>query len=229
MRQPFFHLTLLLLSVILLPQPYYAQQGSRLGFRAGPLLSWTRTGNLTEGIASGPQGIDQPGFAFDMVYTLGFSDWIMLRTGLGIAHKQPNFVFEGTTFEGDVRMVWNTNLTTLELPVGVKARLPEISPGLHPIVQLGGSAGYVLKNTVSGTYTLTMPNGVQRVETISDEDFSDELWPVVANLETGIGLDWERDWGMLELALTYQAGLTSITKEFNARTQALVLGLGYFF
>lgn len=228
MRTICFYLATLLLCVLITAEIMYAQKGSRIGLRGGPLISWTHTVSPDTGATSVALGLEKPGFAFDLIYTLGFSDNIMLKTGLTFATKHARMQFLDQVDGDALEILQNSDLRTLEIPLGVKVRAAALQDGLYLIGHLGANAEYNFKSTYEVVVTQTPPTGPP---TVDRGFFDSKVWlqPVVVALSPGVGLDWEFDWGMLELAATYQVGLTRYHRYFRSRTQALVLGLGYFF
>lgn len=228
MKTACFYLAVLLCVVWATADVACAQKGSRLGLRVGPLITWTQTASPDPSVSSVSTGLERPGFALDMIYTLGFSDRIMLQTGLSFASKHASIYFTGEEDGDQMAVQLNSGMRTLEIPVGVKVRAAALRDDLHLIGHLGANVEYNLQSDYEVIVTRTPPTGPPTV--LRDMfDYKEWLQPFVVALAPGAGLDWESDWGMLEFAATYQVGLTRYHRYYHSRTHAVVFGLGYFF
>ena len=209
-----------------------AQEGVKIGFRASPLIAWASivddsTKTKPEFLTTKP-GI---GFSFDFVFTYGFSESLALRTGVNIATKgvrtESSITILDITTTADTR----TSFTAIEVPLGLKFRSPEIGTGIYIIGHFGINPEINLQNRTKSTVTISSPAGTSTSTTETVD--SDAINPFTLSFVPGAGVDWEFDWGMLEMALTYHWGLLSYTDTDvtgqRSRLNYIALNLGYFF
>ncbi|MEM1000446.1 MAG: outer membrane beta-barrel protein [Bacteroidota bacterium] len=237
-RISFVAASLLLLSLFIY-KPVQAQEGVKIGFRASPLIGWASV--VDDSTKTKPDGLTTKaglGFSFDFVFTYGFSDNIAFRTGVNIATKAVSneSVVDLSLFGGSANqtLVAKTNFTSVEVPIGLKFRSPEIGTGIYIVGHFGLNAEFNVQNrttTDEVDILLTPPSVV--VNSVERRDV-DGLALFTASFVPGAGVDWEFDWGMLEFALTYHWGLLSFTDpdEFGnlrSRLNYLALNVGYFF
>lgn len=196
-----------------------AQEGVKVGFRASPLIGWASM--VDDSTKSKPDGLSTKpgiGFSFDFVFTYGFSETVGFRSGINIATKSFKSEVSSVSFSS------NMNITSVEVPLGLKFRSPEIGSGMYIIGHFGLNNEINVQNKV--TSTLGSVSTEQRdVDGIRLYTFS---------FVPGVGLDWEFDWGMLEFAATYHWGLLSLTNpdDFGGqitKMNYIALNLGYFF
>lgn len=228
--------TLMLLSFAAF-QNAHAQEGVKVGFRASPLIAWASvTNDSTKQVPEGLTTKAALGFSFDFVFTYGFSETVGFRSGINIATKGFSQEIGVTGFSASSKF----NVTSLEVPVGLKFRSPEIGTGIHIIGHFGVNAELNLANSTETTATVTVPDptggpDITTTTTTTTKDV-DGINFFTGSFVPGVGVDWEFDWGMLEFALTYHWGLLSLTdkgsQNFNqtvTKVSYIALNLGYFF
>lgn len=203
-----------------------AQEGAKVGFRLSPLIGFQSI--VDDSSKQKPTGLDTKagvGFAFDFVFTYGFSDKIGLKTGINISKKNVGATSDisllNTTIDQKI------SLTAVELPIGLKFRSPEIGSGLYIIGYFGVTPELNFANKVVTTTT------IGTVETTDERRDVDDINLITGSFAPGAGVDWEFDWGMLEFSATYNLGLLSYTKTkdtgFSSKISYISLNLGYFF
>jgi len=219
----------------------HAQEGIKIGFRASPLIGWATT--VDDSTKTKPDGLTNKaglGFSFDFVLTYGLTESVAFRTGINIASKsaksEVNSVVEilGTTTT--TNLTSRVNFTAVEIPLGLKFRSPEIGTGLYVVGHFGVNAEINLQNRIFNEGSTVVEGGGTTISTTIDEEFVDVdgIRPFTASFVPGVGVDWEFDWGMVEMGLTYHWGLLSFTDpdKFGgqrSRLNYLALNLGYFF
>lgn len=203
-----------------------AQEGAKVGFRLSPMVGWA--GVVTDSTKQKPAGLQSKagvGFAFDFVFTYGFSEKIALKTGINISKKSVGSFYDlgilGTTVDQKV------SLTAVEVPIGLKFRSPEIGSGLYIIGYFGVTPEVNFANKVVTTTT------IGSLETVDERRDIDDINLITASFAPGAGVDWEFDWGMLEFSATYNLGLLSYTNKkdtgLSSKISYVALNLGYFF
>jgi hypothetical protein len=200
----------------------HAQEGAKVGFRASPLIGWANT--VVDSTKTKPTGLANKaglGFAFDFVFTYGFSESFAFKTGVTIATKtiKSEIDFLASVAEQKV------SFTAIEVPVGFKFRSPEIGDGMYIVGHFGLNPEINVQNKV----TTEIP-GFPANEQID----VDGIRMITGSFAPGAGLDWEFDWGTLEFAATYHWGLLPYTNPddfggLKSRMNAIALNIGYFF
>lgn len=205
-----------------------AQEGAKVGFRLSPIVGWA--GIVDDSTKQKPSGLEtqaKMGFAFDFVFTYGFSEKIGLKTGINISKKAVGSQFDLSDSSGVFTIESKTSLTAVELPVGLKFRSPEIGSGLYIIGYFGVTPELNFQNKVNTTTT------VGSLTTESELRDIDDINLITASFAPGAGVDWEFDWGMLEFSATYNLGLLSYTNKkdtgYSSKISYISLNLGYFF
>lgn len=234
--------TLLLLISLAAVKPAMAQEGIKIGFRASPLIGWASV--VDDSTKTKPDGLTTKaglGFSFDFVLTYGFTESVSFRTGINIATKgvksEQNSVVQllGTTTT--TNLTNNTSFTAVEIPIGLKFRSPEIGTGIYIVGHFGVNAELNLQNKVKSEGSIVFDNGAGTTSTTmvnSEMVDVDGIRLFTTSFVPGAGVDWEFDWGMLEMALTYHWGLLSFTDPeksggLKSRLNYIALNLGYFF
>jgi Outer membrane protein beta-barrel domain len=219
--------------------PLMAQEGSKIGFRASPLISW---GNITDRVTKAkPASLETKaamGFNFDFVYTYGFSENVGIKTGITLSTRGiKSSVALPTSIGGKTSLDSKLGITSVIVPVGFKFRSPEIGDGMFIYGVFGVDAELNVQNKIVGEYIqLDTVNSLPSLSVYSNETRDNEGISIfTASFAPGAGLDWQFDWGMLEFGLTYNWGLMSYTtKKFMNQDQvtkmnSIGLNLGYFF
>jgi hypothetical protein len=202
-----------------------AQEGAKVGFRLSPIVNWQSV--VTDSTKQKPLGLDTKagvGFAFDFVFTYGFSDKIALKTGINISKRNVGTFYDLGAL-GSVEQ--QVGLTAVEIPIGLKFRSPEIGNGLYIIGFFGLTPELNFANKVVTTTTIG-----SLVTTDERQDVS-SINLITASFSPGAGVDWEFDWGMLEFSVTYNLGLLSYTNRKDtglaSKPSDIRVGVGYFF
>jgi hypothetical protein len=202
----------------------HAQEGAKVGFRLSPLVAFQSV--VDDSTKQKPvllQNKAALGFAFDFVFTYGFSDKIALKTGINISKKN---VGSEVAVLGTTTTV-KTGLTAVEIPIGLKFRSPEIGSGLYIIGFFGVTPEFNFANKRVTTVNIAGS------ETVVEERDVDDINLITASFAPGAGVDWEFDWGMLEFSATYNLGLLSYSNKkdtgLSSKISYVSLNLGYFF
>lgn len=212
-----------------------AQEGAKIGFRASPLISW---GNITDKVTKAkPDSLETGaalGFAFDFVFTYGFSDNIGIKTGITLATKGIKSAQTlGTPISGTSTLNSKLGITSVVVPIGFKFRSPEIGDGMYIFGVFGMDAEINVQNKIIADVPDT--TGGLHIEFDHETRDNDGVSLFTTSFAPGVGLDWQFDWGMLEFGVTYHWGLLSYTtKKFSDPNQitkmnAIALNLGYYF
>ncbi|MFN8398029.1 MAG: outer membrane beta-barrel protein [Bacteroidia bacterium] len=226
MKRTVFICTLLALVGFVGMNKAMAQEGAKVGFRLSPMVGFQSI--VADSTKQKPTGLDTKagvGFAFDFVFTYGFSDKIALKTGINISKKSVGSFYDfsalGTTVDQKV------SLTAVEVPIGLKFRSPEIGSGLYIIGYFGVTPELNFANKVVTTTT------IGSLTTTDERRDVDDINLITASFAPGAGVDWEFDWGMLEFSATYNLGLLSYTNKkdtgMSSKISYISLNLGYFF
>lgn len=213
-----------------------AQEGIKVGFRASPLVSWAAiTNDSTKLVPAGLATNARIGFSFDFVITAGFTENFAFKTGINIVTKGVGSTQAvdvlGTSYSLNSRM----NLTSLEIPLGFKFRSPEIGDGIFIIGHFGVNPELNFNNkVVSDVMSIDATTGDVSIATDVEAINVDGINLFTMAFVPGAGVDWEFDWGTLQMAATYHLGLLSyLDKDKNAnqvgKISYIALNLGYFF
>jgi hypothetical protein len=216
-----------------------AQEGAKVGFRASPLISW---GNITnDSTKAKPDSLETMaamGFAFDFVFTYGFSDNIGFKTGITLATRGiKSSSILSAPIDGVSRLNSKLAITSVIVPLAFKFRSPEIGDGMFIFGVFGMDAEINVQNKIIGDVVVLDTSGSTPVLHVEERETRDNdgINFFTTSFSPGAGLDWQFDWGMLEFGVTYNWGLLSYTtKKFsdpNQRTKmnAVQLNLGYYF
>ena len=242
MKKTFLYSALLLLISFAAMKPAMAQEGIKIGFRASPLIGWASVVN--DSTKTKPEGLTTKaglGFSFDFVLTYGFTESVGFRTGINIATKS---VKDELSSSVDIlgsttttSLTNRTSFTAVEVPLGLKFRSPEIGTGIYIVGHFGVNSEFNLQNKIRQEGTITTNDGAGGTTTTSINSEMvdvDGIRLFTASFVPGAGVDWEFDWGMLEMAVTYHWGLLSFTNPddfggLKSRLNYIALNLGYFF
>lgn len=226
-RTVFLSALLVLLSLVGVNRAM-AQEGAKVGFRLSPLVAWA--GVVDDSTKQKPAGLEtqaKMGFAFDFVFTYGFSEKIGIKTGINISKKSVGTFVDFTDTSGVFTQESKVSLTSVEVPLGLKFRSPEIGTGIYIIGYFGVTPELNFANKVNTTTT------VGSLTTETELRDIDEINLITASFAPGAGVDWEFDWGMLEFSATYNLGLLSYTNKkdtgASSKISYISLNLGYFF
>ncbi len=201
-----------------------AQEGAKVGFSIRPMVSWASV--VDDSTKQKPVGLENKagvGFAFDFIFTYGFSEKIAFKTGINIANRHVGSSFGTTGFSMDSK----TSLTSIEVPLGLKFRSPEIGSGLYIVGLFGVTPEINFSNKIATDVDiLGIKTSVETQDTKDVNFFTTSFSP-------GAGVDMEFDWGMLEFTATYSLGLMSYTNKKNtgsiSKISSIGLNVGYFF
>lgn len=237
--------TIATLAFLLIAGAIFAQEGAKAGFRLTPLVSWaTITNDSTKLKPTGLESKAAMGFSFDFAFHYGFSDNVGLQTGINISTRgfktETSQDYSGIGGSASEVLSSKSKFTAVEIPVGLKFRSPEIGDGLYVIGNFGVTAELNVANKViSDTAGVDISNPSSPVFVLTrdvERRDVDGLNLITGSFSPGLGVDWEFDWGMIQLMATYHWGLLSITDaksdEYrNQKTKVNYLGItaGYYF
>ncbi|GAB4419809.1 MAG: hypothetical protein OHK0039_32610 [Bacteroidia bacterium] len=212
-----------------------AQEGLKIGLRLSPIVSsasiTNENGNDVPAELSSKLGI-----TYGLMMDYGFTDKIGLHTGIHIVNKgfkrseTITLLDSGGVIENATQ---NVSMTTVEIPLALKGRSPEVTDGLY-INGLFGlsvdiSAGY--KNEYDRYNPVTRlasgPGTTKNTKLINPLNFS---------FIFGLGAEYEIDRvGTFNGGIFYHRGLTNMNNrsqfgnQESIRVSYLSLDLGYFF
>ena len=167
------------------------------------------------------------GIAFDFIFTYGFSEKIAFKTGINIANRRVGS-YSSTSILGVTSTVdQKTSITSVEVPVGLKFRSPEIGSGLYIVGMFGVTPEINFSNKVVTEFN------VGGLGTTDERQDIDDINLITMSFSPGAGVDWEFDWGMLEFTATYNLGLLSYTNKkdtgFASKISTVGLNVAYYF
>lgn len=215
--------------LLLITGSVFAQEGVKFGFRVSPMLSFpTVTDSSKAEIPNSSYGV-KPGISFGLMVNFGFSETVGLSTGLHIQARNFQGSSSYTILGVTTTALTKYNITTLELPVQLKLRSPEIGDGIYVVGMFGGAAEVNLSNKKYSEVSVT---GLGTSS--STERDNKYINPVTASFIPGAGVDWEFDWGTLYMGASYHWGLMNVLNKknngyVNAKMNAVFLDLGYYF
>lgn len=205
-----------------------AQEGAKVGFSLRPMVSWAST--VYDSTKQKPAILDNKagvGFAFDFVFTYGFSDKIGFKTGINISSRRVGGVYDYSSLGINSKLEYTNSLTSIEVPIGLKFRSPEIGSGLYIVGLFGLTPEINFANKAVANLT------VGSLSSRSETQNSDDVNFFTTSFSPGAGVDMEFDWGMLEFTATYNLGLMSYTNKKNtgviSKISSIGLNVGYFF
>jgi hypothetical protein len=242
MKRILFSTAFMLLLVMGTWSTAMAQEGAKVGFRLSPLISWgTITVDSTKTKPTGLETSAALGFSFDFVFTYGFTDNIGFKTGINIATKSiKSTTTLGTPIGGVSELDSKMSFTTVEVPIGLKFRSPEIGDGIYIYGVFGANAEFNIQNKMVADEIVTTVDSNQ-VVTVSvapgiERRDVDGVNLFTASFAPGAGVDWQFDWGMLEFGGTFNLGLLSYTNKNDAnfdeiitKLKSIQLNIGYYF
>ncbi len=205
-----------------------AQEGAKVGFSLRPTVSWASV--VADSTKQKPVGLQNKagaGVAFDFIFTYGFSEKIAFKTGINISSRKVGS-YSSTTILGTTSTIdQKTSLTSVEVPVGLKFRSPEIGSGLYIVGMFGVTPEINFSNKVVTDIS------VGGLSTRDERQDINEINLITTSFSPGAGVDWEFDWGMLEFTATYNLGLLSYTNKkdtgYASKISSIGLNVGYFF
>jgi Outer membrane protein beta-barrel domain len=190
-----------------------AQEGAKVGFSIRPMVSWAST--VDDSTKQKPIGLENNagvGFAFDFIFTYGFSEKIAFKSGINIANRNVGSSFSSSLLGVNTSIESKTSLTSIEVPLGLKFRSPEIGSGLYIVGLFGVTPEINFSNKIATDIT------VGSLVTNSETQDTKDVNFFTTSFSPGAGVDMEFDWGMLEFTATYSLGLMS----------SIGLNVGYF-
>jgi len=197
----------------------FAQEGFKIGLRFSPIFSFGTVLDSTKKDVAGFDKSPKIGLSYGLLINYGFTENYGIHTGIHVVNKG----YRGTDATLDSTV--NLRVTTLEVPIALKLRSPEIGSGIHIKGLFGVSADINLAMKKLTT--------INSVETESRE--SNELIPVSASFIFGTGVEWEFDFGMIDFGVSYHQGLTNVNRKKNSgyngfiRLNYVAIDLGYYF
>ncbi|RMG75153.1 MAG: hypothetical protein D6722_01435 [Bacteroidetes bacterium] len=223
------------MTAFLLTSGLYAQQGLKIGLRFSPIFASAsitdQDGNdIVENIST------KVGISYGLMANYGITDNYGFHSGIHIVQKgfkrTEDVVLpdNGGTLSNAVQDV---RLTTVEIPLALKGRSPEIGRGFFINGLFGGSiditAGY------RNQYSVYNPVTKQAVAESGTTKNSKLANPVALSFIFGLGGEYEMNIGTLNAGFFYHRGLTNVNNrsqfgnEESIRVNYLSLDLGYYF
>lgn len=225
----------LLLCLLCLGAGLRAQQGLKIGLRFSPIFA---SASITD--ENGNDIVDnvstKPGISYGLMANYGLTDNYGFHSGIHIVQKgfkrTENVTLPDTA--GTLsNAVQNVRLTTVEIPLALKGRSPEVGRGFFINGLFGASvditAGY--KNE----YSVYNPVTKQAVAESGTTKNSRLVNPLALSFIFGLGGEYEMNIGTLNAGFFYHRGLTNVNNrsEFgnneSIRVNYLSLDLGYYF
>jgi Outer membrane protein beta-barrel domain len=205
-----------------------AQEGAKVGFSIRPMVSWAST--VDDSTKQKPLGLENKagvGFAFDFIFTYGFSDKIAFKSGINIASRKVGTFSSISVLGVNNTVDSKTSITSVEVPLGLKFRSPEIGSGLYIVGMFGVTPEINFSNKNVTDFDIL------GVKTSSETQDTKDVNFFTTSFSPGAGVDMEFDWGMLEFTATYSLGLMSYTNKKNtgviSKISSIGLNVGYFF
>lgn len=222
-----------------------AQQGVKVGFRVSPLVSVAAsvvndsTKQIPEGLSTKPASSFGAGLMFDFSAgkTVGLSTGINYVTRSFTTTQQ---TADPTSSTGAILELMATQkIQSIEVPIGLKLRSPEIGTGISLFLALGVNAEFnfgsyesldslsILRDPAGGGFQ-TQVTAIERDDIAGLQSFTTSFVP-------GAGVDWEFDWGTVTTGVSYHWGLMNIidkgstTQGTRTKISYVALDLGYYF
>ncbi|MEM7659255.1 MAG: outer membrane beta-barrel protein, partial [Bacteroidota bacterium] len=205
----------------------FAQQGVKIGLRFSPIVSFATITDSSNNTVSDDMG-SRVGLSYGLMLNYGLTDNLGFQSGVHIVTKG----FNRSAQVDSVPTTQDVRITTVEIPVALRGRSPEIGNGLFITglfgVSLDVSAGY--RNQYTGLDPVTK----ERQES-GTKSGANLVTPVNLSFIFGAGVDIEQDWGTVHTGLSFHRGLTNMNNRSNfgnqesIRVSYVALDLGYFF
>lgn len=194
----------LLVFFIMISSSLFAQEGVKIGVGFGPAITFSRT-EVSGVLTTQESGL---GSRLSLTGRYGFSENYGIQTGIALATK---------AFGSEDDLAGKTNISTLELPIGLSLRTNEISSGLF----VTGFVGPTIDLNISSKLKTA---GVEM-------DNKDQIKPIGSSIRFGLGAEKELDFGTVHLGVSYARGLTNIARnQPNTTTKVHYLAFeGIFF
>lgn len=194
----------------------YAQE-ILIGGRIEPAVGWITGSDWADAIDywddnfTGEPHKPRLSFSGGAVFAFGFSPGIALQAEILVSHLGGNYSYNytGITVEG------NQRATLLQIPLFLKPR----------VATAGGDFYFLLGPTV-GVFL----SDITYEESAMGLTVEDEIEPdnsVIAGLAVAVGHEWDLARGAFGVEVRYTRQLTEATEDFNARQNAVGLGLSY--
>lgn len=211
----------------------FAQQGVKIGLRFSPIVSFANITDSSNNRVSDDVGT-RVGLSYGLMVNYGLTDNFGIQSGIHIVSKGYNRSgVANLDTSGTVNFSQKVSMTTVEIPIALRGRSPEIGNGIFITGVFGISAdisaGY--KNEFEGIDPIT---GAASAEggTKSGSEF---LTPVNLTFIFGPGVELEYDWGLINAGVIYHQGLSNMNNRSNIGNQETIrmnyvsLDLAYFF
>lgn len=243
---------LLLLGSLLLVSPLMAQNGLKFGLQVSPLIGWSNVidDNENNSVAdkTGYDFSSRAGFSYGATLSWGLVDNLAILSGVNIVNKGYSRTVEGSIFPDSLDLPAGSvaeqtvRMTTVEIPLLLKGRTPEIAGGLRIVGKFGASLDLAVG--YRNEYETLRPDnyGMEEVSgTINGA--LDYLRPINVSFVVGGGIDWNFPVGTVSAGITYHQGLTNMRRQKGfvegeaatifageiVRMNYVALDLGFFF
>lgn len=191
-----------------------AQQGLKIGVRVGPTFTSTTILDATTKTVLDVGQSGGGGWTLGIVANQGFSDNYAFQTGASVVKK--SFSFTGTIATSDSttgEVAVTNNITSFEVPLGLKLVTNEIGNGLSVMGRFG--------------MTLDLNLGFRQTQTVGTEEpvanqQGNQINKIGSTIFAGAGVQYEKDWGTMVFDISYHHGLVNV----NNRNNTAELGLG---
>jgi hypothetical protein len=188
-----------------------------IGGRIEPTVGWISGSDWEDAIDYWDDNFSgephKPRFSFSggAVFAFGLAPGFALQAEVLISHLGGNYSYDytGITVEG------NQRATLLQIPLFLKPRIATAAGDFYFL--LGPTVGIFLSD-------LTYEESAMGL-TVEDEIEPDNS--VIAGLAVAAGHEWELGPGAFGAEVRYTRQLTDATEDFNARQNAVGLGLSY--
>lgn len=185
-----------------------AQEGLKIGIRFSPIISFASITDEDNNDIPGLETGSTLGLSYGIILNYGFTENYSFHTGLHIVNKG----FDRSSTGDSIPSIQDVRITTVEIPIALKARSNEVSNGIYISGKFGGSIdiGTGYKNEYSGIdpktgLAVTTPGVTKDTKLIN---------PLTLSFLFGLGVDWEIDRvGMVNIGLTYHQGLSNINRQ----------------
>ena len=225
---------ILLLSILIgTTLSLHAQEGIKIGLRLSPIFSFA---NITDGDGNQFNGLDRSskiGFSYGLTANYGFTENYGLYTGLHIVSKRFERTQEVILPTERVNATQNIRVSSIEIPAAIRLRSNEIAPGMH-IVGIFGLA-FEFNTGYKNEFTGLNPIDSTSTATSGTNRNSEFIKNLTTSFIFGPAVDYETDFGMINLGIIYHQGLSDIDKldsygnSETIKINYLAIDIGYFF
>lgn len=208
----------LTLGIVFFSLAAIAQEGFNIGLHLSPIISYATVLDAQKNDISTIETKAKLGLSYGLIFNYGFTDNYAFHSGVHIVNKGYNYTQDGSES-------LNYNVTSVEIPLGLKLRSNEVASGVH----IKGLFGISLDVNVA--HESEYLDGTTVISTKA----TDRINPVGATFIFGPGADVVTDVGTFTLGIIYHQGLSNLNNKNKAGNENIIrisyvsLDLGYIF